>query len=199
MGFMTMRRFDKIDPAAFDDAQRELYDAILDGRRASESASPSLVDEHGRLEGPFNVFLLQPSLGQALQSVGATLRYGTSLPARARELAILVVAASLDAPFERHVHEPLARALGLTDSDITAVSRGEHSVLAPSDALVADACREMLQTHDLTDETYSNLAAAIGESQVFELTTLVGYYSLLALQLRAFRVPTADGEPSRSH
>lgn len=28
----------------------------------------------------------------------------------------------------------------------------------------------------------------LGESVIFELTTLVGYYSLLAVQLRVFRV-----------
>jgi len=30
--------------------------------------------------------------------------------------------------------------------------------------------------------------AGLGEAGVFELTTLVGYYTMLALQLRVFRV-----------
>jgi 4-carboxymuconolactone decarboxylase len=34
--------------------------------------------------------------------------------------------------------------------------------------------------------------AQLGEDGVFELTTLVGYYATLALQLRVFRVGVTD-------
>jgi hypothetical protein len=41
---------------------------------------------------------------------------------------------------------------------------------------------------DLDDALWAEASAAIGEQVMFELTTLVGYYSTLALQLRVFRV-----------
>ena len=53
-----------------------------------------LVDEDGRLEGPFNAFLLQPRLGGPLQALGAAVRYGTSLSDRAREIARRLAAKS---------------------------------------------------------------------------------------------------------
>ena len=46
----------------------------------------------------------------------------------------------------------------------------------------------LLARADLDDEEYADAVAALGERAVFELTTLVGYYATLALQLRVFRV-----------
>lgn len=41
---------------------------------------------------------------------------------------------------------------------------------------------------DVTDDQWREDAELVGASTVFELTTIVGYYSTLALQLRVFRV-----------
>jgi hypothetical protein len=41
---------------------------------------------------------------------------------------------------------------------------------------------------DADEVTYTHAVATVGERAVFELTTLVGYYATLALQLRVFRV-----------
>ena len=41
---------------------------------------------------------------------------------------------------------------------------------------------------DFTDEEWTRWAEPLGPPAVFELTTLVGYYSMLALQMRVFRV-----------
>jgi 4-carboxymuconolactone decarboxylase len=44
-------------------------------------------------------------------------------------------------------------------------------------------------TADLDDEQYDTAVAALGERALVELSTLVGYYATLALQMRIFRVP----------
>ena len=61
-------RIPKLPPAELDDEQRALYDAIAGGRRAQGPQLFRLADADGRLEGPFNAFLLQPRLGSALQA-----------------------------------------------------------------------------------------------------------------------------------
>ena len=43
-------------------------------------------------------------------------------------------------------------------------------------------------TADLDDEQYDTAVTVLGERAVFELSTLVGYYATLALQMRVFRV-----------
>jgi 4-carboxymuconolactone decarboxylase len=67
-------RIGKLDPASLDDGQRSLYHAIAGGRRAQGPQLFRLTDERGRLEGPFNAFLLQPRLGAVLAQVGSSVR-----------------------------------------------------------------------------------------------------------------------------
>jgi 4-carboxymuconolactone decarboxylase len=46
---------------------------------------------------------------------------------------------------------------------------------------------------DLDDQAYAAAVAELGLRPLVALTTLVGYYATLALQLRVFRVPAPDG------
>ena len=102
-------RIGKLEPSALDAEQRSLYDAIAGGRRAQGPQLFRLADAGGRLEGPFNAFLLQPRLGSALQALGASVRYDTGLDDRCREIAILVVAAHWRSDFEWYAHEAVFR------------------------------------------------------------------------------------------
>jgi 4-carboxymuconolactone decarboxylase len=103
-------RIPRLAPAELDGEQRALYDAIAGGRRAQGPQLFRLTDADGRLEGPFNAFLLQPRLGSALQALGTAVRYETRLSDRCREIAILVVAAHWRSDFERYAHEAVGRA-----------------------------------------------------------------------------------------
>ena len=45
---------------------------------------------------------------------------------------------------------------------------------------------------DLDDTEYREAVVQVGPAGLFELLTLVGYYTTLALQLRVFRVPAPE-------
>jgi 4-carboxymuconolactone decarboxylase len=120
-------RIPKLAPSDLDDEQRALYDAITGGRRAQGPQLFRLTDSEGRLEGPFNAFLLQPRLGSALQALGSSVRYDTGLDDRCREIAILVVAAHWASDFEWYAHEAIARSVGLTDAELAAIRDGRYS------------------------------------------------------------------------
>jgi 4-carboxymuconolactone decarboxylase len=130
-------RIGKLEPSALDAEQRSLYDAIAGGRRAQGPQLFRLADAEGRLEGPFNAFLLQPRLGSALQALGASVRYDTGLGDRCREIAILVVAAHWRSDFEWYAHEAVGRAVGLGDAELAALREGRHAELAGSDSVIA--------------------------------------------------------------
>jgi 4-carboxymuconolactone decarboxylase len=182
----SARRLDKIDVESLDDDQRALYESIAGGPRAN---SPfRLADEQGRLEGPFNAFLLQPRLGDALQGLGAAVRYQTSLSGRAREIAILTVAAHTDSTFEWYAHEAVGRVVGLTDPELDALRHQRRDVFDGDERVVASVAHDLVSTGDLDDDAYAEAVAVLGTTALFELTTLVGYYTTLALQLRVFRV-----------
>jgi 4-carboxymuconolactone decarboxylase len=187
-------RLDKLAVEDLDADQRAVYDAIVGGPRARGPQLFRLVDEQGGLEGPFNAFLLQPRLGQALQALGAAVRYETALSDRHREIAVLVVAARWDSDFEWYAHAPLGRQAGLTDEELGALWTGRFAELADdTDRLLASTTETLVAHGDLDDDEYADAVAAFGRAGLFELLTLVGYYATLALQLRVFRIPTPDG------
>ena len=186
-------RIPKLDPAALDGEQRSLYDAIAGGRRAQGPQLFRLADADGRLEGPFNAFLLQPRLGSALQALGSAVRYDTGLDDRCREIAILVVAAHWRSAFEWYAHEAVARSAGLGGTELAALRDGRHGELAGHEAAVARTAAALVARGDLNDAEYHEAVDQLGAAGLFELLTLVGYYATLALQLRVFRVPAPDG------
>jgi 4-carboxymuconolactone decarboxylase len=186
-------RIPKLKPSSLDDEQRSLYDAIAGGRRAQGPQLFRLVDEQGRLEGPFNAFLLQPRLGSSLQALGSSVRYDTGLDDRCREIAILVVAAHWRSDFEWYAHEAVAHSVGLGDAELAAVRDGRHAELAGREAAVARTAAALVTRSDLDGAEYREAVDHLGTEGLFELLTLVGYYATLALQLRVFRVPAPDG------
>jgi 4-carboxymuconolactone decarboxylase len=188
-------RLPKFEPSALDVEQRSLYDAIAGGRRAQGPQLFRLADAAGRLEGPFNAFLLQPRLGSALQALGASVRYDTGLDDRCREIAILVVAAHWRSDFEWHAHEAVGRAAGLGDAELAALREGRHAELAGRESVVARTAAALVTRGDLDDAEYGEAVSHLGPAGLFELLTLVGYYATLALQLRVFRVPAPEDIP----
>jgi 4-carboxymuconolactone decarboxylase len=185
-------RIPRLAPDQLDDAQREVYAAIAGGPRAANSAF-RLTDHNGGLEGPFNAMLLHPPLGDALQRLGSAIRYRGALSDRAREIAILMVAAHWDSGFEQYAHERVAVRIGLAEREITALQQGiKPDLTDPDEAAVATVTRHILDHHTLTDTEYTEAVAVLGPAKLFELTTLVGYYELLALQMRVFGVDQAS-------
>jgi alkylhydroperoxidase family enzyme len=181
-------RLDLIAPADLDDAQRVVYEAITGGPRASQAGTVPVTDSAGRLLGPFAVMLLTPEVGNAMQQVGAKIRFAAALTARERELAILNVAGHLRSDFERLAHEPAARAAGLTQAQVNAVLTGRvPDGLTDSEALVGRLARVMTADRTLPDADYDAGVALLGRERLADLTWLVGYYSALALSLAVFR------------
>jgi 4-carboxymuconolactone decarboxylase len=182
-----MARIRPLRPDELTDAQRPLYDVIVGGPRAQGPQHFALTASDGSLRGPFDALLLSPAVGTALQELGAAVRYSTQLTDRARELAILLVAARWRSSFERDSHEAIARALGFTDVELAALQDEDARPFGGTELLVARTVLGLLDG-DLDDALWAEASAAIGEQVMFELTALVGYYSTLALQLRVFRV-----------
>jgi 4-carboxymuconolactone decarboxylase len=185
---MSRRRLRALRPDELDAEQRAVYDALTDPpgrvRRAGD----------GSLEGPFDAMLRAPRSGVALQEVGAALRYRGVLSDRVRELATLLVAAHHRSDFEWYAHAPLAAAVGLPEALIDAIRIG--ATVKPDDPVeqaAADVVTQLLRTGDVDDAGWDDVVARLGEAGAVELITLVGYYSLLALQMRVLRVSLPDG------
>lgn len=182
---MSIRK-QRLKPEQMNEPQIALYDVIAKGKRASESAF-SLIDEEGALSGPFDALLLQPIIGEAIQAVGAALRFNSRLPDRAREIAILLVAHFRESDFEVYAHEAVGQRVGLTREDLRDLAECKVPSTADEvEGVVANVVMELLQRGDLSDASYESTVRLLGEPVLFEVCTIVGYYNLLATQLKVF-------------
>jgi 4-carboxymuconolactone decarboxylase len=178
-----------LTPGSLDEDQRRLYGDITGGPRGQGPRPFELTDGSGALVGPFNAMLLQPAVGSALQGLGSAIRYRGGLPDRARELAILVVATHWESEFELIAHQAAGRAAGLSEEDLAAIAAGREPDLADAaERAAVRAAWALVRAGDLDDRRYREALAGLGAAGIFELTTLVGYYATLALQMRVFRV-----------
>jgi 4-carboxymuconolactone decarboxylase len=165
--------------------QRRVYDAILTSPR-------------GRVEGPLRIWLRSPELAERAQNLGAFCRFGTSLPARLSELAILITGAHWKAGFEWWAHAPIALRAGLEQPIIDALRSGEAPRFINSDeAAVYAFTSELLTTRRVSDATYKRAVDEFGTKTVVELVGILGYYSLISMTIVAFEValPAAEADP----
>lgn len=173
--------------------QRAVYNAIVGGDRSAEN-SFTLVDEEGRLCGPFNAMVIAPQIGDALSRLGEALRFRGTLPDRSREIVILTVAAAKQSKFELYAHTRAGRRLGLTDDELAhLLARRSAPTFDNTEAAVHELSLRLTTGAPLGADDYESFRERFGEAGLVEVSTLVGYYAMLALQLDLFGVqPPAD-------
>ncbi|WGW11382.1 carboxymuconolactone decarboxylase family protein [Saxibacter everestensis] len=185
-------RLKKLSPSGLSSEQRGLYETISAGPRSAGPQAFALTDQTGALDGPFNAMLLSPAVGTALQQLGSAIRFESELTPRIREIAILSVAGHWRSDFETRAHEALGLQAGLNEDELASLRAIQvPESLDGTEALVLRASRALLADGLLDNDLYQQVIERLGEKSVFELSTLIGYYSLLAMQLRLFGVDEA--------
>jgi len=175
-----MTRLPPLDLEAMSPEQRQVHDDIISGPR-------------GKIQGPFNAWLRSPELCGRAQQLGAFCRFNSSLPPRLSELAILTVARHMTCQVEWYLHEPIARKAGVSDEVIEAIKgRQPPTFVNEEERVVYKAAKELLESHRMSDEAYSDALAHIDERGVVDLVGIIGYYIFVALTLNGFEVPTPD-------
>lgn len=195
-----MSRLAKLMPETLTSIQRRAYDEIVALRaRVPESHQsvyqPLKPQSDGSLSGPFNAWLRSPEIGTLLVALGGALRFRSSLPPRLVELAILVAAREWTAQYEWAAHARFAERAGVAPEVIEAIRRRREPRLPPgNEAAVYAFVVELLRTHGVSDATYQEAIAQVGEQGIVELIALLGFYTTVSMALNTFRVE-APGEP----
>ncbi|NKC16703.1 MAG: carboxymuconolactone decarboxylase family protein [Gammaproteobacteria bacterium] len=178
-----MSRLSTISKETLNDAQRAVLEAIESGPRGKIG-----------LAGPFGVYVRVPGVGNAVQNLGAAVRYNTELPENAKEVGICTVGAFYHAKFEFAAHAALASHAGVAADIIEAIRVGEEPVFVLDDERIAyQVARELLARHRLSDATYQSATSILGETQLIELVITIGYYTTVSMTLNAFAVPLREG------
>ena len=163
--------------------QRRVHDAILSGPR-------------GIVEGPLRVWLTSAELADRAQALGAFCRFGTVLPPRLSELAIITAGAYWKAGFEWAVHAPIAIKAGVSREAAEAIRTGQQPQFEAADQAAVHAfAHELLRHRKVSDETYRRAERELGTRGVVELVGILGYYGLISMTIVAFEVPLPDGAP----
>jgi 4-carboxymuconolactone decarboxylase len=161
------------DPEGMTAEQRRVYDAIASGPRRSVPA-------------PFLGMLDAPALAEAIQAVGATIRFSGVAPDALREIAILATAGAFGSGYEWGHHEAIARPLGVPEAVIAATLSGETDKLDDEAArLVIVLCRAAVLERRIRQGELGRLVALVGRAVASEIVAIAGYYPMLALFLSA--------------
>ena len=149
------------------------------------------------MQGPYNVLLRSPELGNLAQQFGAHTRFNSSLPLALNELAILLVARFWSCQFVWWAHRRIAREAGLDEALIQAIATGQGPQnLAVDVAAVYGFCNELLQAHAVSDVTYAAAVQLFGEAGVVDLMGTMSYYTLVCMSLNVDQYPLPEGEAS---
>lgn len=144
--------------------------------------------------GPFAAWLLSPGLADPAQQLGAFLRFESELPAKLRELAILVTARATTAQYEWFAHRPLAEQAGLASAIIEAIrARTLPRFTDADEALTYDVATALNSTRTLDDALYGRALARFGARGMVEFVGLIGYYTMVAMTLNVFDAEVPDG------
>lgn len=174
---MTEERFKPLDLDGMTPEQRRTAEQIVAGPR-------------GSMRGPFKALLRSPELADRVQRVGAYIRFENSLPAKLRELAILLTARHWTAQYEWYAHRRFALDEGLDPAICDAIAEGRRPDAMPADeTAVYDFCDALLATGQVSDAAFQAVADRFGEQGVIDLIGTLGYYCTVSMILNVDRYP----------
>ena len=168
-----MPRLPQITREAVKEELRAVFDEV--------SAGPGGVGT-----GPMSVLKNSPEMARRAIPLFNYVRNESSLPPRVRELAMLTTARANDCPYIWNAHVALGRQAGLSDELVDAL-RDKRPLprLADDEAAVVNMGMEFFTTHRVSQETFELAVKLFGAQGLVELTTLMGYYAMLAFNANA--------------
>ena len=181
-----MARVQYIERDQLNEEGRRVFDHIAETRGSIEPNTP--------MPNSFRALMNSPKAAEAVGQLGEYLRLNTSLDPTVREIAIISVARHTNSDYEWAHHEPIAREVGVRPEVIESIRIGRAPMGLPAkEGVFAQAAKELALDGDLTDRTFQAIEHLLGPQAVVEFITLVGYYAMLSVALRALGVELDEG------
>ncbi len=178
------QRFKPLDWGTMNPAQVRMVESVLTGKR-------------GSMQGPYNVLLRSPELGDLAQKFGAHTRYHSSLPLALNELAILIVARTWTSQFVWWAHRSIALEAGLDRGMVEDIAAGRApqglAKLSGEVAAVYRFCHELQTNRKVSDAVFAELVKHYGEAGVVDLMGTMSYYTLVSMALNVDQYPLPEG------
>lgn len=168
----------RVPPLPAQEWDEAVYEAL--SNMSPERRNPELA---GNL---LATMVRHPKLTRAFLRFNFHLLYGSTLPPRLRELAVLRVAHLTNCEYEWRHHVEMGRDEGLTDDVIDALQRGEAS--DELDRAVLHAVDDLQAHATISDATWAALSEHLEERQLMDLVFTIGCYGALAMAINTFGV-----------
>ena len=176
-----MTRVPEVLPDQLSPEQRKVHDLIVSTRG-------------GVIRGPFAMWIRNANLAAAANQLGNAVRLEGKLDAKLFELIILVIARQWSAQYEWFAHAQEAARVGLDSAIIEAIrTHRVPSFRSPRETVIYEMVRELIDTRNLSDTTYNRARDMFGIDLVMEVVTVAGFYTLVAMMLKAFDAPVPGG------
>ncbi len=150
--------------------------------------------------GPFNVLLRSPQVGERSQQLGNAIRFSSGLSGRLREIATLMAGRAWTSTYEWYAHARYALDEGIDAAAIQAIADHREPDLAAlpvEDAMVWRVSDELLYTRRVSDATFAEALAVLGERRLSSSVTIAAYYEYVSMILNVDRYPLpADAPPA---
>jgi 4-carboxymuconolactone decarboxylase len=135
------------------------------------------------------VLINSPEMSKRASHLSEYLRRESTLSPKVQELAMLITAREMDCQYIWNAHAAAGRKAGLSDALVNAIRDKRRMPPMPADeGTVVKYGREIFRGHKVSDATFQAALQQFGRQGLTELTTLMGYYGLLACNANAFAI-----------
>lgn len=142
----------------------------------------------GRVSALYGMLLHHPPVAEGWAGLGSAIRRRTGLDDRTRELAICLVAAVCEQPFEWANHAPLATAAGVSSAELDALlDRAACPTLSPNERVLLDLVEEVARGR-VADQTFRRASTTFEPTALVEIVATAAYYVGTARFLDAFGI-----------
>jgi 4-carboxymuconolactone decarboxylase len=155
-----------------------------------------VLEVFGGLRGPHSILLHSPLADKPALELGNYFRYHSLVKSPEKELAIITAAREKDCLYVWAAQVAAGRRGGLRQEAIDVVKhRRDIAALQPHEAEIVTYVRQLFQKNRVEQPVFDALMQRYGKQWLVEMTTVVGYYGMLAGVVNAFEVPAAaDGD-----
>jgi 4-carboxymuconolactone decarboxylase len=105
----------------------------------------------------------------------------------------MTVAREFDAAYVWGAQTGAARKRNVPESTIAAIKANRSDGIPPEDLAVIEFTRDLLRKHRLTDAAAAAMRQRLGDDAFIQLTSAIGYYSMLAMTVNACELEAAPG------
>ncbi|MEO8467346.1 MAG: carboxymuconolactone decarboxylase family protein [Gammaproteobacteria bacterium] len=182
-------RFHGLSYAEMAPEQRVFLDHTVNSARSVNNTTAN---------GPFNVLMRSPEIGDLSQALGNSIRFSSGLSGKVRELATLMAGRAWSSHYEWYAHARYAKQEGLPDDVIAAIAghrAPDFKHMSADETLAWRVTDEMLYTRQITDATYKEALAALGERALMSTVVIAAYYEYISMLLNVDRYPLPADAP----